>query len=838
VASQAQARYEMYSGFMVDDTPVLPSTETHPSLYFGADALETLRARRTEAEYSGLWADIRGDAATFIGRTAASQDENDRPQMAKTLAFYWLMEGDTVARDKAIEALLLAFDGVPQTGEKPYDEIYRGTWLQNYAAAYDWLHDQLTPDQDAAARALIAEEADYLRHNLTDGERLAPRPHNHRSKPAWGIGTAALVLSSDDRASDWLEYALWATNTVTRYQFSSDGIYREGGHYWMYNAVNFIPFLWHYKNVSGVDLFPLYRPAFEWPIRVRTSRGMIPNFEDSYLKPAPTHMVAAAYAGEPTDFHSSSDLSEVMQWGFTSAHLISSDYTGATSDVTWEIDEFILYDASITSTAPDRAPTVFLETGQVAFRNRWEGGVGSRSLLFHGVAEADNHNHPDQLAFFMESDDAVLIPDAGYGSDGFSDRRRTSWYLTNQAHNIITADGYAPRGTNIEQTPETFHYMDTPGFAFVEKRSLYGPLRDTSLRRAVAFIGGRYWVIADVMEATSSHTYKSYLHGRGLFEKNDNQLSWTTYPDKFGSVAKLDAFVYPAESNITALTGPVSLFKDQRTESYVEIEQTGEGISYTTLLIPGPSDAPSADVTDWTDDAGTVVAVAMGDTLDTFVVQAVPTATTGAGVESDGTFAWSRSIAGVLQGVAIREATYFRSADISVSIASPTMVSLDLSDPSQLRLTLGSDVPAQTLQVSGSSVAQVATVFMDGQQTAFTTSQSGDIEVLLAGSTGRYDHGDLPGSSMTGSAYPNPFEGSVTIRLEGIMPNPSRLEIFDILGRRVRVLTIDRAQGDSVTVQWDGRTENGSQVSSGQYFGRVVSLETGSGPVIPLISRN
>ena len=377
-ASAQHARYDTYTGFSVDTTPILPVQERHPSLYFGADFVDDLRARKSDSSsrYYELWVKFRADALRYIDDDMATLDENHRPRAAKSLAFWWLIEQDADAARKAIEALLLAFDGVPQTGQKPYDEIYRATWLQNYAAAYDWMYDQLTPDQDTAIRQRIAEEAQYLRDNVMVGDRLAPRPHNHRSKPAWAIGTAALVLSSHDQAADWLQHALEAANTVTRYQHSADGIYREGGHYWMYNAVNMIPFLWHYRNVSGVDLFDEYRPAFEWPIRVRTGRGQIPNLEDGYLKPAPTHMVAAAYIGAPTDLNPGADFAAVCQWNYETTQFIEHDYTGATVDVTWEIDEYILYDSAIASAAPTAGPNQFLEGGQVVFRSHCGGGSG------------------------------------------------------------------------------------------------------------------------------------------------------------------------------------------------------------------------------------------------------------------------------------------------------------------------------------------------------------------------------------------------------------------------------------------------------------------------------
>ena len=454
------------AGFTVPTTPVLPDSEVHPSLYFHVEDIPQIQARKSNSNYNHLWKEIEEDAFHYKYMNASNQDESDRPKMAKTLAFWWLVQNDTLARNKSIEALMLAYDGVPQTGKKPYDEIYRATWLQNYCAAYDWIYTELTPEQDSTIRDKIAEETQFLRDNLTDGMRLAPRPHNHRSKPAWAICSVALTLSSNPDAEDWLEYGLVQANTVTEAQFTPGGIYKEGGHYLVYSAVNFIPFLWHYLNVSGVDLFPYYKPAFTWPVAVRTGQGWIPNFEDTNVKPMPTHFVASAYQNTATEFHSTASLSNILQWNFLSANVFTKNYTGATNDVTWEIDEFILYDDAIEPLAPDCNPTIKLDGGQVAFRNRWQGGSGHRYLVFHAPAPGNNHDHPDQLSFVIEADDGYVIADAGYGSDGFSDDRRESWYTTTKAHNIVTANFYPPNFIPFERTPPTPYFITSDFFDF------------------------------------------------------------------------------------------------------------------------------------------------------------------------------------------------------------------------------------------------------------------------------------------------------------------------------------------------------------------------------------
>ncbi|MDE2771500.1 MAG: heparinase II/III family protein [Bacteroidota bacterium] len=821
-------RYDTYTGFATDTTPVLPAVEKHPSLYFSADFIPELRLRKADqsSRYYFLWQRFRADALRYITKDMSLMDENDRPRAAKTLAFWWIIEEDSTALQKAIEALLVAYNGVPQTGEKPYDEIYRAIWLQNYAAAYDWVYDHLTSDQNTEIRLRIVEETQYLRDNIMVGDRLAPRPHNHRSKPAWAIGTAALVLSDHDQAADWLSHALEAANTVTRYQFSADGIYREGGHYWMYNAVNFIPFLWHYLNVSGVDLFGDYQPAFEWPIRVRTGRGQIPNIEDSYLKPAPTHMVAAAYKGVPTSLNADADFAAICQWNYENTRLIEHNYTGATVDVAWEIDEYILFDSSIESVAPTVSPNQFLEGGQVVFRRSWEPSSDDRYLLFHGVADADNHNHPDQLSFFLGGNDAILAPDAGYGPDGFSDDRRGSWYLKAHAHNILTADGFPPVADDLYSNPSVLNVtpfaryeIDSEFFGFAEKESGYVRPNDVSLRRSIAFIDQDYFVVSDLLYGSEEHTYRSYLHGRGSFNQAGHYLSWSPFGNRYGAAARLDAFILPESASLTVSTGYISLFKDERHEQYVEAAQVGQEAAFMQLLLPARSGSSVPDLDDLSGESYVAARLVRSDSLDYFFLQARSELRELGEFATDATFAWLRNTDAGWQNLALREANQFESAEIEVSSDSKVTLALDASTSGVLDIATPAVHPAAQIEVVMTGAELVQEVRINGQPSPFTFQSDRLLIGLEKTSIDLIPDNSTPEQLQ---AYPNPFSHSVTLEASVNRTGPLTAEVYNLLGQRIRKLEAEHIVGTkTIRFTWDGYTESGSSAPSAIYFVRL-----------------
>ncbi|RKY74198.1 MAG: hypothetical protein DRQ14_02720 [Candidatus Latescibacterota bacterium] len=80
--------------------------------------------------------------------------------------------------------------------------------------------------------------------------------------------------------------------------------------------------------------------------------------------------------------------------------------------------------------------------------------------------------------------------------------------------------------------------------------------------------------------------------------------------------------------------------------------------------------------------------------------------------------------------------------------------------------------------------------------------------------------GEVPLEYELLPAFPNPFNPSTVIRYA--LPKESfvRLEVYDVLGRRVRELVRGRQPAGWHSVIWDGRDELSRQVGSGVYLCR------------------
>jgi hypothetical protein len=683
--------YEHYTGFAMSPEPVLPARETHPSLWFSAAEIPALKGRLNADDFARpRWAAVQklADLHAPLPAAPAATDKVEKIHKyygamsiaARAHAFVALFADDASARAahraRAIELLLRAYDGpIFQLDSKvqgsAVDEIYRGSWLQNYAHAYDCVQPSLDRETDAKIRTRLASEAECVAQNLFAWTPTSP--HNHLSKPAWGLGSIALALSAHPSARAWLGRALEAANKNTRYFFSGDGIYREGSHYLTFSLTNFLPFLYHYRNVSGVDGFATFQPAFEAMVEARNSRGWLPNIEDSYIRPTPTHLAAAAYRTARTRLSTVAPLGEILTWSYATGDLSPFEneraesglnYTGASWDYPLELDELLTHDPSLRATAPDVAPNIFLAGGQSYFRDSWSNrGAGQRYLLFHGVAVADNHNHDDQLSFILEAEGQMMCSDAGYSRGTYTGAERTAWYNTAPAHNTLTFDGKPAVDAAPSATPPSLFHVAEPGLVGEEKEAFFGPDGKTATwRRAIFWVAGDYYVIVDRVNATRAGRIGSYLHGgRGTLATDGARRTWTYADDRYGRAARLHVWLAALGASVAEKKGELTYIKGDYAEfPYLEIQTTDRDASWLTLLKPSRLDEPTTfAVQDLRGKNYSAWSIAASDHQGIAIAQAKPgTRIEAAGVETDAAFALvRRDLAGNVQAFAVLDAT-------------------------------------------------------------------------------------------------------------------------------------------------------------------------------------
>jgi len=101
---------------------------------------------------------------------------------------------------------------------------------------------------------------------------------------------------------------------------------------------------------------------------------------------------------------------------------------------------------------------------------------------------------------------------------------------------------------------------------------------------------------------------------------------------------------------------------------------------------------------------------------------------------------------------------------------------------------------------------------------------SEELEVIFTGINDDFDP-NYPRSAVLYQNYPNPFNQNTVINYYlpnvGVQPAEVRIQIYDLLGRRVRILVNDRQYPGDYSVTWDGRSDDNNNLPSGVYFYRL-----------------
>ena len=119
-----------------------------------------------------------------------------------------------------------------------------------------------------------------------------------------------------------------------------------------------------------------------------------------------------------------------------------------------------------------------------------------------------------------------------------------------------------------------------------------------------------------------------------------------------------------------------------------------------------------------------------------------------------------------------------------------------------------------------------------GQATPYTITNNGDNRVQVTGlshsAVGMTNALDATGVPLTASqefspalAWPNPFTNQVSIVFSLASAARVRMEVFDVVGRRVRVSPSTVLGPGRHSLAWDGHADDGSTQAEGIYFLRV-----------------
>ncbi len=85
------------------------------------------------------------------------------------------------------------------------------------------------------------------------------------------------------------------------------------------------------------------------------------------------------------------------------------------------------------------------------------------------------------------------------------------------------------------------------------------------------------------------------------------------------------------------------------------------------------------------------------------------------------------------------------------------------------------------------------------------------------------DYAGLPSGYELCQNYPNPFNPTTTIEFSLPVAGTVAVEVFNVLGQRVKQLYDGQLSAGHQVIEWDGRNDHGSEVASGVYFYRLTA---------------
>jgi hypothetical protein len=174
---------------------------------------------------------------------------------------------------------------------------------------------------------------------------------------------------------------------------------------------------------------------------------------------------------------------------------------------------------------------------------------------------------------------------------------------------------------------------------------------------------------------------------------------------------------------------------------------------------------------------------------------------TGEGVEGG-----VASIGGCLQGTPDVFFSY------ELATAGPTWMKM-LVTSGQVDPNDAFDAPARIYgETAGMDTAWV--VFYTNDPAAPVINVEVNVDVI----TGIGDVNTVPTSYAVSQNYPNPFNPSTTIKYQLPQTSDVQLQIFNVLGQKVRTLLNSKVEAGYHEAIWDGRNDLGHQVASGIYI--------------------
>lgn len=115
------------------------------------------------------------------------------------------------------------------------------------------------------------------------------------------------------------------------------------------------------------------------------------------------------------------------------------------------------------------------------------------------------------------------------------------------------------------------------------------------------------------------------------------------------------------------------------------------------------------------------------------------------------------------------------------------------------------------------------TGFNDRNNNLLSPSFTRGVVTLIGSAVKELETGIVPQDYSLEQNYPNPFNAGTVIRFAQPVDGNVRIDVFNILGRKVKTLVNEFRSAGTHQTDWDGRSDDGIEVATGVYFYRITT---------------
>jgi FlgD Ig-like domain/Heparinase II/III-like protein len=717
--------------------------------------------------------------------------------------------------------------------EPDNDEAATGMRLRALALGYDMCFKNATTVERGKVRDEIVR---YIQKMVwTPGYQVFDRqPYlgNHSAMFGAALGLASIVLQGEADSyllSDGLAMTDRIVDNLLLYQFDPNGAYNEGAFYaaWTLKQLVFYFDARHRFDGRAYTDNMQFRAIVKWFCYELSPEGggRSFNINDSSLLSAPL-------AQHPTFFNwaMSAWNSGLASWLWQHTAGGNGSNLGAATDWTGTI----LWNRSVTPVEPGTLlplNRVWIQRGLYYYRSGWPSGATSNDIVlsFSSGKFEGGHAQEDKNQFALRAYGNAFVIDHGAGDTAKESESHNMVFIDGKGqHNagssigtdgVITdyilgdfADAVTGDATSAYTTYSEFNAPNypLPGTDWSWGYSGANPVRFA--RRTVVSVHGSTapfyaLVMDDIDKDGATHSYEWRMHTAAT-----NTVSLSSNPISIaGASASMDMHLLnPSFSSVTGASGAYNAGNQDPASTLIRFTASAINPKFTFLMVPRTSGVQAPIVTRQATAWGCAATLDWGGGRNDVVLRNDSGASVSyAGVTTDGAVAVVRRTSSGVESymmtrgltLTINGANYatFKNGTGSCEFAS-AVVQLNRYDADFKILNTG-----------------VSRVLYRDQDVGFAV-QNG--YVVPNGVTSV--PAPAPSGTLVVHAWPNPFNPSTTVSVEGTGRERVKVVIYDVAGHRVRELW-DGRLGASRSLAWDGRNDAGTPVSSGAYFVRVTT---------------